>query len=151
MLMHEKILELIPEGEKTFDLGEVKCRYDGKTTYLVPTNKRLMTCSTRLFGFVKDFDDFPWAKFDHVKISKVFGSISLELRLRSNKKTLKFERLNREHFDAFYRRIRERIAIYDEKYKISSKICPSCHEIIKSRAKMCPNCRYEFSPEIAGH
>ena len=144
MKLHQTIMRLIPEGESAYDLGEINCRCDRKPTSVVPTDKRLMTCSSRFLGFHKVVDDFSWSAFSHVKITQKFGSYTMELKFRNKEGSLTLEGITKENFDAFYRRIRERIAKYDEKYKISSKICPQCGEIIKLIAKQCPHCQTEF-------
>lgn len=144
MKMHETIMNLIPEGETTYDLGEINCRCDHKSMSVVPTDKRLMTCTSRFLGLHKVVDDFSWGVFSHVRITQKFGSYTMELRFRNRDGSLILERLTRENFDALYRRIRERITRYDEKYKISSKICPQCGETINLIAKECPHCHKEF-------
>jgi len=142
---HKTIMKLIPEGEKTFDLGEIKCKCEGNAMAVVPTDKRLMTCTRKFFGLYKIIDDFSWATFDHVTVTQKLGTFTMELRYRKGEKTLKLERLTKESFDSLYRRVRERITVYDEKYKISSKICPMCREIINFEAKQCPFCLHQFA------
>lgn len=141
---HDTIMQFIPEGDQTYDLGEIKCRQGSDNMCLVPTDKRLIICKSRWWGFTKELDDLGWGKFDHVKISKKWGKYNIELRLRGGKGTLRLEKFEKENFEAFYRRIQERISKYDEKYKISSKICPQCGEIINYVAKQCPHCLHQF-------
>ena len=144
MKPHDTIMQFIPEGDQTYNLGEIKCRSGYKNIALVPTDKRLMICKSGFLGINKDVDDFSWGKFDHVKISKNWGKYSIELRLRGGRGTLKLEKFEKENFENFYRRIQERISKYDEKYKFSSKICPQCGEIINYVAKQCPHCLNQF-------
>ncbi len=144
MKPHETILKFIPEGDKTYNLGKIKCRLDAHPASLVPTDKRLMICRSRWWGLSNEVDDIGWGKFDHVKVSASFGRYSIELRMRGGRGTLKLEKFDRENFEAFYRRIQERISKYDEKYKLSSKLCPQCGEIINNLAKQCPHCLNPF-------
>lgn len=147
MTPYETIMKLIPEGERTYDLGEITCRCSGKFTALVPTDKRLMTCARGFLGLKRTIDDFSWGRFDYARITQRLGTYTVELRFRGGKGTLKLERISRECLDGFYRRVRERIARHDEKYKMSLKICPACNEIINYKAKRCPHCLHEFAQE----
>ena len=144
MKPHETIMKFIPDGDRTYNLGEVICRQDNKNMALVPTDKRLMLCKSHWWGLNNEVDDYKWGKFYHVKISKKWGKYNIELRLRGGRGTLRLEKFDKENFEAFYRRIQERISRFDEKFKISSKICPQCGEIIKFVAKECPHCSHLF-------
>lgn len=144
MSSHETIMKLIPEEETAYSIGEISCFCDGKKMAVVPTEKRLMTCTNRFWGLYKVVDDFGWGKFDHARITQKFGNFTIELRFRGGNGSLKLDKINRDQFDILYRRIRERITKYDEKYKLSSRICPHCGETINYRAKECPHCHHEL-------
>lgn len=146
MKMHKIIEDLIPDGEKYDDMSEVNCRCESRRMSIIPTRKRLMTCTSRFFGFHKVVDDFSWGTFSHVTITKKFGTYSMELKFRSKAGSLVLERITKEKFDAFYRRVRERITTYDDKFKIASKICRECGETINIVARQCPYCHTEFMP-----
>jgi ribosomal protein L40E len=143
---YEIILKLIPEEEEVFDLGEIRGRCGGRRSVLVPTTKRLMVCRIGLFGVKKEIDDYSWGKFDHIKISESWGSTTLELKFRRKDRTLKLEGTGKDDFRRLYRRIRERITRYNDKYQISFKICSQCGETVSYVAKKCPHCGQEFKP-----
>lgn len=143
---YEIVLKLIPDEEEVFDLGEIRGRCGGRRSILVPTTRRLMICRVGLFGVKKEIDDYSWGKFDHIKISEGWGSTTLELKFRRKEKTLKLEGTGKDDFRRLYKRIRERITRYDDKYQISFRICRQCGETVNYIAKKCPHCGQEFRP-----
>jgi hypothetical protein len=143
----EYILELVPDNEKVYDPGGIQGRCEGKKSIFVPTARRLLICRLGLLGVKKEIDDYSWSKFDHVKITEGWGSSSLQLKFRRKDRVLKIEGMAREDGRALYKRIRERISKIDARFRIASKICPDCGEIINFIAKRCPHCGHEFEIE----
>lgn len=97
-----------------------------------------------MMGLKREIEDFSWAKFDHVRITESWGSSSLQLKFRRKDKILKIEGVGRENGRLLYKRIRERISKFDQRFQIASKICPECGETINFIARRCPHCRHEF-------
>jgi rRNA maturation protein Nop10 len=146
---YEIVLKLIPDEEEVYDLGEIRGRCGGRRSILVPTTRRLMICRMGLFGFKKKIDDYSWGKFDHIRINEGWISTTLELRFRRKDETMKLEGTGKDDFRKLYKRIRERITKYDDKFMISFKICRQCGETVNYVAKKCPHCGREFKlPEI---
>jgi len=140
---------LAPEDEEIYqdEIAYGKC--DDKRALFLPTAKRLIISQLRLLGG-RRITDFSWGKFKHLKISEGWTSSTIELEYRSGDRVLKLEGLNKEQIRNFYRRARGRITRYNNKYQISSRICPECREIINFSAKQCPHCHSELTvdPEL---
>jgi len=143
---YEIVLKLIPDEEEVYDLGELRGRCGGRRSILVPTTRRLMICRIGLFGAKKEINDYPWGKFDHIRMSEGWGSTTLELKFRRKQETLKLEGTGKDDFRKLYKRIRERITKYDDRYQISFRICRQCGETVNYVAKKCPHCGHEFKP-----
>ena len=143
---YEIVLKLIPDEEEIYDLGEIRGRCGGRRSILVPTTRRLMICRIGLFGAKKEINDYPWGKFDHIRMSEGWGSTTLELKFRRKQETLKLEGTGKDDFRKLYKRIRERITKYDDRYQISFRICRQCGETVNYVAKKCPHCGHEFKP-----
>lgn len=141
---YEIVLKLIPDEEEVYDLGEIRGRCSGRRSILVPTTRRLMICKLGLLGIRKKIDDYSWGKFDHVRISEGWVYTTLELKFRRKEEILRLEGTSKDDFRKLYKRIRERITKYDDKYQISFKICRRCGETVNYVAKKCPHCGHEF-------
>ncbi len=144
MKPYEVVLKLIPDEEEVYDLGEIRGRCGGRRSILVPTTRRLMICRIGLFGFKKKIDDYSWGKFDHIRIDEGWVSSTLELKFRRKDGTLRLEGTGKDDFRRLYKRIRERITKYEDKFQISFKICRQCGETVNYVAKKCPHCGHEF-------
>jgi len=140
---------LAPEDEEIYqdEIAYGKC--DDKRALFLPTAKRLIISQLRLLGG-RRITDFSWGKFKHLKIIEGWASSTIELEYRSGDRVLKLEGLNKEQIRNFYRRARGRITKYNNKFQISSRICPECRETINFSAKQCPHCHSELTvdPEL---
>lgn len=140
---------LVPVDEEVYEDNLAYGRCDEKRALFLPTAKRLIISQLRFFGGRK-INDFSWGKFKHLKISEGWASSTIELEYRNDNRTLKLEGLNKDIIRNFYRRAAGRITKYNNKYQISSRICPECRETINFYAKNCPHCHSEMTvdPEL---
>jgi hypothetical protein len=140
---------LVPEDEEIYEEEIAYGRCDYKRALFLPTAKRLIISQLKILGG-RNINDFSWGKFKHLKISEGWASSVVELEYRSGDRVLKLEGLNKEQIRNFYRRARGRITKYNNKYQISSRICPECREIINFSARQCPHCHSELNvdPEL---
>lgn len=143
------VRSLAPEGEEVYEDEIAYGRCDDKRALFLPTAKRLIISQLRMLGGRK-ITDFSWGKFRQLQISEGWASSVIELEYRVGNRVLKLEGLNKEQIRNFYRRARGRITKYNNKYQISSRICPECREIINFSAKQCPHCHSELTidPEL---
>ena len=140
---------MVPDDEEIYE-GEIAFgRCDDKRAFFLPTAKRLIISQLRIFGG-RRINDFSWGKFRHLKISEGWTSSMVEMEYRNGDRVLKLEGLKKDQIRNFYRRARGRITKYNNKYQISSRICPECREIINFSAKQCPHCHSEMhvDPEL---
>ena len=140
---------LVPVEEEFYQDEIAYGRCDDKRALFLPTAKRLIISQLKFLGGRK-ITDFSWGKFKHLRISEGWASSTIELEYRGQDRILRLEGLNREQIRSFYRRARGRITKYNNKYQISSRICPQCREIISFYAKQCPHCHSEITadPEL---
>jgi hypothetical protein len=140
---------LAPEDEEIYEDEIAYGKCDDKRALFLPTAKRLIISQLRLLGG-RRISDFSWGKFKHLKIHEGWASSTVELEYRSGARVLKLEGLNKEQIRNFYRRAMGRITKYNNKYQISSRICPECRETINFSAKQCPHCHSEMTvdPEL---
>jgi len=140
------VRSLVPDDEDIYENNLAYGRCDDKRALFLPTAKRLVISQLGIFGGRK-INDYGWGKFKHLKISEGWTSSTLELVYRAGNRSLKLEGLNKEQIRSFYRQARGRITKYDNRHKISSKICPECRETINFTARQCPYCHTEMKIE----
>ena len=140
---------LVPVDEEIYEDEIAYGRCDDRRALFLPTARRLIISQLRFLGGRK-ITDFSWGKFKHLRINEGWASSTIELEYRSQDRVLKLEGLNREQTRNFYRCARGRITKYNNKYQISSRICPECRETISFYAKQCPHCHSEMTadPEL---
>lgn len=140
---------LVPGDEEIYEEEIAYGRCDDRRALFLPTTKRLIISQLRMLGGRK-ITDFSWGKFKHLRINEGWASSTIELEYRNQDRILKLEGLNREQIRSFYRRARGRITKYNNKYQISSRICPQCRQTISFYAKQCPYCHSEMvtDPEL---
>jgi hypothetical protein len=140
---------LVPVDEEIFEDEIAYGRCDDRRALFLPTARRLIISQV---GFLwgRKITDFSGGKFKQLKINEGWASSTIELEYRGQDRVLKLEGLNREQIRNFYRRARGRVTKYNNKYQISSRICPECREIISFYAKQCPHCHSELTsdPEL---
>lgn len=143
------VRSLVPIDEEIYQDELAYGRCDDRRALFLPTAKRLIISQLKFLGGRK-ITDFSWGKFKHLRIIEGWASSTIELEYRGQNRILKLEGLNREQIRNFYRRARGRITRYNDKYQISSRICPQCREVINFYAKQCPHCHSELTsdPEL---
>jgi len=150
LLKEYKIVRsLVPANEEIYEENLAFGRCDNKRALFLPTAKRLLISQLRFWGG-RNIIDYSWGKFKHLKISEGWASSTIELEYRNEKRTLKLEGLKKDIIRDFYRRAAGRITKYNNKFQISSRICPECREIINFYAKNCPHCHSKMTvdPEL---